>query len=330
MPTDTLRAISVSPYFSDDETIKLVKFPGFSESGTDPTDAKLFVDLAVFLGSRWVSFRGLNARYCAHIDCSGRIAEQIQSIIYMHPMTDGGLTVADAECYARDVERNVRMLLEITGDAIRNVIIVTTKWGRIPHSDRESKETDLRNRLMQFYQGPFIRHDGTKWSALNILNFANQKIPQLLDLQNEVTLIGPADTTAGVVLSSYISGLNSSKREERTRLRAENRTAKRANRNDKVKELTAALEQLEVTLGRLEEEDVELNAPVDCEKTAGDNAALERAIEERHDWATKDWKAEYDKLVIENQASKVRSLTDPRLRSDMIGQQRTGRRNMTS
>jgi hypothetical protein len=247
----------------------------------------------------------------------------------MHPMTDSGLNDADAESYARDVERNVRMLLEITGDAIRNVVIVTTKWGQIPHSDRESKETDLRNRLMQFYRDPFIRHDGTKRSALNILDTANQKIPQLLGLQNELTLIGPADTTAGVALSSCISSLDASKREERTRLRRENRTAKMVNKDDKVKELAAALEQLEVALGRLEKEDAALNAPVDWKKAAGDNAALECAIEERHDLATKDWKAEYDKLVIENQASKVRSPTDPSLTSDVTWQQWI-RRNMTS
>jgi hypothetical protein len=38
----------------DDQIVKLVRFPGFSELGVNPTDAELLVDFAVFLEIQWV------------------------------------------------------------------------------------------------------------------------------------------------------------------------------------------------------------------------------------------------------------------------------------
>ena len=236
-----------------------------------------------------------------NIDYSRRRGELIRSIIYMHPITNDGLNPAN-------VEFNVKMLQEIAKDAMGNVIIVTTKWDRIPDSNRDSMEAGLRKGLMQFYQDPFMRHDNSKWSALGILNNAKKKTPILLDLKEE----NPSITSAGEVLTDRIDKLIEFKQKEEADLRRKIITARKERNQSKEGQLKEALKRVVDTLLRLRDDTEELGSQIDWEQAARDNVALEGVIKERHDSATKDWKAEYDKLAndidIESKAKVVRLL----------------------
>ena len=188
------------------------------------------------------------------------------------------------------------MLQYIAEVAIRNIVIVTTKWDSIPDSARDSKEADLRTRLMGFYQDPFIRHDGTKWSALTILSNAKRKIPTLLDLGDE----NPASTNAGTELSDHINALIDSRREQERSLEREVRSlrhARTAQDKDKVDQLNRARNEVEKALNRLRNDKLALDAPIDWEQADRNGVALEAAVEERRKLATKDWKAEYDRVA---------------------------------
>lgn len=228
------------------------------------------------------------------INPSRRRGEPIKSIIYLHPMAD--------DMNVTDVGRNVTMLQHIAGNAIRNVIIVTTKWERIPESDRNSKEGELRRDLMQFYQEPFVRYDGTKLSALIILNLAKKKAPKPLALQTELedNNSNPSRTKSGAALAHYLRRLIRSEQNRENDLDEEKSAAESANDWGKVDELTSTLRQLEDTLALLRKRLRELDVTIDWGQATTDIEALERAIKARHDSAIKDWKAEYEKVMIEN------------------------------
>ena len=192
-----------------------------------------------------------------------------------------------------------------------NVVIVTTKWDQIPDSNRDSMEAQLRNGVMRFYQDPIMRHDGTKWSALSILNNAKKKTPILLDLKNE----NPSLTSAGKVLIDHINRVMDSKREQEAELERELPIAETGNNNSRVDQLNLSLGQVVGAIRRLRDDKGHLRGRIDWDQAVRDNKALEGVIKERRDWATKDWKAEYDKLVNESKAKVVRLLCSLDFRS---------------
>jgi len=268
--TDSPRTISVSPYFTDGKTIKLVKFPGFDESDTVLTYVKLFIGIATFLG------------------LSHRRGERVSSIIYLHPITANGSSKVP------DPERNVTMLRRIAKDAEDNIVVVTTGWEQISESDTDSNpELELPVDLTGDQLDDPLRHNGTKLSALSILNSATKKTPKLLDLKDEI----PAYTGAGKALMDRISKLKTSNQEAE---RKEGDKIKKEKNMVRVKELQAKRKQYGDTLTRLRNEERELEAPISWEQATTDNDALERAIKGQRDSATKDWKVEYDKKVAEN------------------------------
>ena len=226
-----------------------------------------------------------------NIGCSHRRDEPIQSIIYLHPVANDGSNVADD-----DVEFNVKMLQEIAKDVMPNVVFVTTKWDRIPESERDSKQDELQNGLVGFYQEPFVQHDGTKWSAVSILSHAKRKTPKPLDLKNEI----PSYTSAGVALSEHIDKLIKSTQEQEGTLRPRIRRAQRNNDRDTAQQLGLTLNELKATLARLDKGHADLDTPINREQAARDNEALEGAIKEQYDSATTNWKVEYNKLVTTN------------------------------
>jgi hypothetical protein len=206
----------------------------------------------------------------------------------MHRITDDGLK-------SPDVERNLKILSRIAGDsALKNVIIVTTKWEQI------AKEAALRGLLKQILPDQFKRHDGTKLSALNIIDSILKKTPELLRIQIELEADkDPASTTAGQELIEDINELITAKQAEDRQLRKDIANARKVKDKDKMKVLDAKLDKLGNILGRLKAEQDKLEAPVNWEQAEIDNTALDSAVKERHDLVTTDWKAKYDKLLVE-------------------------------
>ena len=94
--------------------------------------------------------------------------KKLGGIIYLHQITDrkmGGVSL-----------RNLRMFRKLCGeDALKNVVVVTTRWDGVPEKDRERverRENELMNTPGKFFQpliaagGQFLRHDDTEGSAL--------------------------------------------------------------------------------------------------------------------------------------------------------------------
>jgi len=202
------------------------------------------------------------------------------------------------------VKHNARMLEKIVKgatpnpDAMQNVVIVTVKWGQIPVSDRAGMENTLRSDLMDFYGSSFMRHDGTKFSAQGIVNYAKNRTAVLFGLQKD--LISPkrrpSATSAGKELSGHIGGLIQAAETRKANLR---RRIDNTEDDDEIEQLEADRKQLNDAMGHLDREDTLLTTPIDWNQAALDNEALERALEERRELATKDWKAEYDTLKVE-------------------------------
>jgi hypothetical protein len=109
----------------------------------------------------------------------------------------------------------------------------------------------------------------------------------------------PAYMTAGVELFEDISGFITAKQAEDRQIRKDIVHARRAEDKDKVNVLDAKLAELGVVVDHLKAEQNKLEAPVDWQQAEIDNTALDSAVKEQHDLITTDWKAEYDKLLVE-------------------------------
>ena len=194
------------------------------------------------------------------------------------------------------------MLEQIVGEqALENVVIVITGWDQIPNTHRDAKEAELACLFMSFRPNQFMRHDGTRFSALNVMSSVLKMTSRPLRIQIELEVTkDPAYTSAGMELFEDIRRYITAKQMEDTRIRKEIGAARRATDKDKVTELNATLAELGVVLNRLNGEQSKLEAHVDWEQAARDNIALEGAIKKQRDLATKDWKVEYDKLMIEH------------------------------
>ena len=89
--------------------------------------------------------------------------------------------------------RNLRMFRKLCGEgALKNVVVVTTRWDDVPEKDRETME-ERENEMMKtpgkFFQpliaegGQFLRHDNTKGSARRILERLLKNHPIALQIQ---------------------------------------------------------------------------------------------------------------------------------------------------
>jgi hypothetical protein len=217
----------------------------------------------------------------------------------MHRIDDNGTNVPG-------VDRNFRMLSKIAGDqqhAARNVIIVTTGWEKpVPQGvDRAANQASLQTILAPtFNSDQSMQHDGSKWSALRIVNFLKMKTPTLLYIQTQLANdADPAFTSAGVELLGDIDSFIQDKREEDDRIRNRLRMARRDGDRARATTLADNLTQLGVLLDRLRAEEPKLEASVDWDQATRDNAQVEAKITEQYTLATTDWKAEYDKAKAE-------------------------------
>lgn len=225
--------------------------------------------------------------------CRDRRQELISGIAYMHRIDDDG--IKDLE-----VDRNLRMLSKIAGAQYENVIIVTTGWDKPEPSgvNRAAKKADLKTILKAtFKPDQFMRHDGSKWSALRIVNVLKRKNPTPLYIQTQLaTNPDPSSTEAAREMLGDINKRLKAKRADDEGIRDQilNATDKA-----RVTTLTKALTQIGVVLGRLMKEGEKLRASVDWDQAARDNVQIEAKIKEQYTLATTDWKAEYDKVKVE-------------------------------
>ena len=225
--------------------------------------------------------------------------EPISGIAYMHRIDDNGMN-------GPEVDRNFKILLKIAGDqqhAARNVIFVTTGWEKpVPQGvDRAANQASLQTFLTpMFNSDQIMEHDGSKWSALRIVNVLKRKTPMLFYIQTELANnANPAFTSATVELVDDINAFIQAKQAEDVCIRDELQIARRGGDRARVTTLANNLTQLGVFLDRLRAEETKLEVSIDWDQATRDNVQIEAKITEQYTLATTDWKAEYDKVKVE-------------------------------
>ncbi|KAF8153675.1 P-loop containing nucleoside triphosphate hydrolase protein [Mycena galopus ATCC 62051] len=148
-------------FYEDGRSVTFADSPGFDDSREGVTDTDVLRKIAAFLEQEF------------HED------KKLTGIIYLHRITDtrmGGISV-----------RNLRMFRKLCGDdALKNVVIVTTRWDDVPEKDRgamEKREKELMETTGKFFEpliaggGRFLRHDNTTESARRITETFLEKDP---------------------------------------------------------------------------------------------------------------------------------------------------------
>ena len=130
---------------------------------------------------------------------------KLSGLIYLHRITDPRMGGAS--------NRNLRIFRKICGeDALKNVVVVTTRWEDIQEKDIEAmrrREDDLMKTKGDFFEpliaagARFLRHDNTFESARKIMDLILPNDPIALkiqvDMKNGVKL---EDTAAGSELTA--------------------------------------------------------------------------------------------------------------------------------
>jgi hypothetical protein len=193
------------------------------------------------------------------------------------------------------------MLLRIAGDsAMRNVVVT---------NDGREQITSATQTVLECYflfPDQLKQHDGSKLSALNIVDSVLKKTSEQLRIQNELEADEDlASTTAGQELIQDINDLIAAKQAEDRQIRKDIAAARKAKAKDEVKALDDKLAKLALVLERLNAEQIKVEASVDWNQAEIVNTALDKAVSEWHELVTTDWKVKYEELLIEHNQLKA-------------------------
>ena len=129
----------------------------------------------------------------------------MNGLIYLHRISDvrfGGTAT-----------RNLRMFSRLCGpDAMKNVVILTTRWDETRRDVAEKTETDLRNgHFKEFVNNgaKVLRHDNTVASARNVIS-SILDLPPIAEIKVVNEIVGGrslAETDAGRELDSQLTQL---------------------------------------------------------------------------------------------------------------------------
>ncbi|KAF8345737.1 P-loop containing nucleoside triphosphate hydrolase protein [Amanita rubescens] len=258
-------------YFErDGRCVTFVDTPGFDDSREGVTDTDILQKIASFLDA---DFKG---------------GKKLSGIIYLHRITDprmGGIS-----------NRNLRLFKKLCGDdALKNVVVVTTRWDEIPGNDKEAmgrREDQLMKTKGMFFEpliaagGRFLRHDNTFGSACRIMNQLLDNDPIALQIQVEMHDGKKVeDTVAGAELRAEMNKLVEKQTSEMKDTRKEIEKAM-AEKNDKLRnELEAERTRLQRDKDKWEAEKKQLAADVNSVKqaTAAARKETERKMAQQRD-----------------------------------------------
>ena len=128
--------------------------------------------------------------------------------------------------------RNLKMFKKLCGeDALKNAIVVTTRWDDIPEKDREAmgkREDELMKTQGKFFEpliaagGQYLRHDNTYGSARRIMNQLLDNDPVALQIQVEMREGKKVEeTAAGTELTAEMNKLVENHENEKKDMRKE-------------------------------------------------------------------------------------------------------------
>lgn len=150
--------------WTKEATVYLIDTPGFDD--TNKSDTEVLKEIAASLASL----------YDARIKLSG--------IIYLHQISLNRLLGS--------AKRNLFMFQKLRGEnALRSVILATTMWDKVSKATGEKHENELKSTYdfwgVMIEKGSTVhRHDGSRESALNLVQHVAQMEPVVVDLQKEL------------------------------------------------------------------------------------------------------------------------------------------------
>lgn len=222
--------------------VLLVDTPGFDD--TERTDAEILDEIA----------RILSAQY--------QLGVQLKGVIYVHRITDVR--------YSRSAVKTFEVFKKICGDdALKNVLLVTSKWAEVEPVLGSDRERQLKQKFWSYMierGSNMSRFHGDRDSAVSLISQLLCKDTVVLELQSELVDRGKRldQTAAGGYVSDKIDGLKKQYEDELDsleRMKAELRENDRAMR----RQYQEDLEDEKAKLERLQQEKVTLQHPVGSE-----------------------------------------------------------------
>ena len=203
--------------------VRFIDTPGFDD--TDTKDS----DVLKIIWEHISSIKGL----------------RLSGLLYLHRITDdrvGGTAM-----------KNLRMFQKLVGeDSMKNVVLVTTMWGKLQPSDDGDARVKQLTETGKFWGGMISsgarheRYDGTVEDALGIIHMMVDNAPCKLQIQEELdngqTL---ADTAAGKEVADRLETLKVHHAEEIAGLKQELSLAAQKG-NEKLQQELQALHKTEV------------------------------------------------------------------------------------
>ncbi|KAF8074587.1 P-loop containing nucleoside triphosphate hydrolase protein [Lyophyllum atratum] len=165
----------------DGRCVNLIDTPGFDD--TNQSDTDILIMIAAFLETTY------------------KVGKKLAGVIYLHRISDvrmGGIAV-----------RNFKMFRELCGDkTLKNVAIVTNRWGEVSRELGEAREAELISKDKFFKPvldkgARILRHEDTLSSAQRIVRAMLDNQPVPLRIQSELVDEGKsiAETAAGAELN---------------------------------------------------------------------------------------------------------------------------------
>jgi hypothetical protein len=187
--TDTAQAV---PATIGQHKVILVDTPGFDDSKR--SDSDILTEI-----SRLLAFQ-----YEAGLSLKG--------VIYLHRITDIR--------YQGSSVKTLNIFQKICGkNALKNVMLVTTRWNEVEESIGASRERELRDQFWKYMLGngsTMMRYYGDEDSALTIASQLLSKSTIILDLQRELVDEGKTldRTAAGSLVNDNIEDLKAKYEQE--------------------------------------------------------------------------------------------------------------------
>jgi len=170
----------------------LLDTPGFDD--TTRSDSEILAEIARILAAQY------------------ELGVQLKGIVYMQRITDIKMTGSSM--------KTLQIFQKICGEtALRNVLLITSRWGEVEESLGASRERELRDDFWAYMLGKgsrLSRFHGDRQSAITLVGQVLVQDSVVLDLQHELVDKGKRlnETSAGAFVNDDLETLKSQYRDE--------------------------------------------------------------------------------------------------------------------
>lgn len=160
----------------------MIDTPGFDD--TERSDTEILMEISRLLALQY------------------EIGMNLKGIIFLHRITDVRMQGTSM--------KTLQICRKICGiDALKNVILVTTRWNEVDRGLGARREEELRSEFWKFmldFGSTMMRYHGDQGSAVAIVSQLLHKETVVLDLQREIVDQGKtlSDTAAGALVNDDI------------------------------------------------------------------------------------------------------------------------------